>query len=112
VVKIAGRQVSLGRERAAALAKYHRLMASQQDARVMTVGDLVELHWAWLKRERAETTCDRRGPVLKSFGTMYKSLPVEDLRPHHANTWVTKTYPNNNSTSIHTNLSVITIMVN
>lgn len=89
-----GRQVSLGKSKREAFAKFNRLMAGRETP-PCTVRNLVNAYWVWLKRNRAKTTWERRKPILISFKrAMRANLQAADLKAHHVQEWVDSNWTN------------------
>ena len=73
-VEIARRQINLGKDKRLATDKFRKLMADYQPAAASsrhTVRQVVEAYWEWLKRNRAESTCTRRHPILESSASRF-----------------------------------------
>lgn len=88
-VQIDGKQVYLGKDKAAAEKKYHRLMVLGKAPTTVTVCQIVTDYWAWCKANLAETTCERRRVLLEEFGKFIKpKLKAEDLRAFHVQKWI------------------------
>ncbi|HMO83434.1 MAG TPA: tyrosine-type recombinase/integrase, partial [Lacipirellulaceae bacterium] len=87
-VEIGGKQVNLGRDKREAHEKFRR-MNYRPGQQVHTVRDIIDAYWNWLRRNRAQSTCDRRHPILQSFGlSVPASLRGADLKAHHVQAWL------------------------
>ena len=89
--QINGKQIALGRDKNAAQKKCRELLRSQQSltAAIVTVEQLVAMYLEWCSKHRAQSTYERNRAYLKSFVTSIAGrLKIEDLKPHHVNTWI------------------------
>ncbi len=88
--KVDGKFVKLHAERKKARDKWQALIAEHEDSpsSVPIVRQLLKEYFAWCKINKAESTCTRREPVLKSFSREYGSLKASTIRPRHVTTWV------------------------
>ena len=85
-----GKQVNLGKDKAAAFKKFHELMASVRSvqATITTVYDLSQAYLAWCQDNRASGTFENQKRYLKTFiAAIGKRLKISDLRKHHVLNW-------------------------
>jgi integrase len=91
-VQIDGDKHKLGKDKEAAFDEFHRLMRDRSNGVPLgnhTVREILDDYWTWLQANRAATTCEKRQPILKSFGlSMPATLRVRDLRPYHVQRWL------------------------
>lgn len=84
-----GKRIYLSKDRKTAWEKFKRIQQAGTAPSSLTVRQLLDEYWKWLKANRAPETADRRALVLKSFGeSIPKSLKAESIRPHHVQTWL------------------------
>jgi hypothetical protein len=65
-VQINGSQISLGTNKKKAFEKYDELMRERSAGRVssrVTVSEIAVAYWQWFQANRAETSCETRGPI-------------------------------------------------
>ena len=88
-----GKQYPLGKDREAAIQKFHQLMASTQQlpAEVITVNDLAQKYLDWCRTNRAESTYKNHVRYFKSFivangdhGWMYPTLRHQGNQTQHS----------------------------
>ncbi|TWT34806.1 tyrosine-type recombinase/integrase [Blastopirellula retiformator] len=87
---IAGRQISLGKDRESAHAKFHELMADREQvtAEVTTLYELSQAYLDWCQANRKPNTYQRHRYFLKSFiGSVGKRLRPSQLRIHQIRKW-------------------------
>ena len=93
-VEIGGRQVNLGKDKRLANEKFRKLMADYRPGTVTsrhTVRQVGQAYWEWLKRNRAESTCTRRHPILESFCKSVRAgLRASELLPLHVERWLSE----------------------
>lgn len=93
-VEIGGKQVNLGKDKRLATEKFRKLMADYRPGAATsrhTVRQVVQAYWDWLKRNRAESTCTRRQPILESFNKFIRSgLRASELLPLHVERWLSE----------------------
>lgn len=92
-VQIAGKQIPLGKDKEAAFAKYHQLMASSEATKTYVTGvqELLNSYLAWVKTHRAATTYDACRFYLSSFAKSVGSrLRVADISPDHVSGWISR----------------------
>jgi integrase len=89
-VQIDGKQVSLGKNKSEAWAKYNRLMAQVTGkASNLTARQIILAYWDWLKGNRKPTTASSREKILKSFGdSLPANLKAESVKPFHVQAWI------------------------
>lgn len=107
-VKIAGRQIPLGRDKPAAFAEYHRIMADRQSAPPslpaavaaaperepeLTVARLLGMFLTWCETHRSAGTYGWYLDYLRSFRDFIGTeKPVAALMPGDIEDWVAKRY--------------------
>lgn len=110
-VKLGKEFVPLGKDQEAALEQYHEIMAKRRRTTVTemdSVANVLDLRWAWVKANLAETTADRLKPILKSFGLFVgPKLTVRRLKPLHVADWLAKKYAHVGDTRRHTLITAI-----
>lgn len=110
-VKLGKDFIRLGTDETDAREKYHEIMSKRRKQTVTeadAVAHLLDLRWAWVKANRAETTADRLKPILKSFGLYVgPKLSVRKLRPHHVTNWLTEKFSHVSDTRKHTLITAI-----
>lgn len=87
---IAGRQISLGKDREAAFAKFHALMADQEQAKgeLTTLYDLSQVYLDWCQANRKPATYQLHRHYLKLFvESVGKRLRPAQLKVHHVGKW-------------------------
>ncbi len=87
---IGGQQISLGRDREAAFAKFHELMAdrAQIAGAVTTLYDLTQAYLDWVQDNRKPATYKRHRHYLKRFiDAIGKRMRPPQLRVHHVAKW-------------------------
>ncbi|HTQ39923.1 MAG TPA: tyrosine-type recombinase/integrase [Pirellulales bacterium] len=85
-----GKQINLGRNKAAALAKYHELLAGHQEPTPEgTAAAVIDQFLEWCKANRAPRTYKFYKEHLQSFVDFIgKQIRVADLRPYHVTQWL------------------------
>lgn len=83
--KVNGKFVKLDANCAKALEMWRQLVAEYDTSglTVPTVKQLLKSYFNGLKVNRAETTCNRREPILKKFSKEYGTLKASAMRPHY-----------------------------
>lgn len=95
-VQIDGRQISLGKDKEAAMTLYHKLMGERQELPKTVLGSphvvaLLDLFLTWCQDNKAKRTYDWYFRYLQSFNkSIPDSLTVSDLKPFHVQQWVDK----------------------
>ncbi|KLU04617.1 phage-like integrase [Rhodopirellula islandica] len=95
-----GQQINLGKDKDAAFAKFHQMMADPATIATdnTTLYELSQTYLDWVQTNRKKATYDRSLHYLKSFiDKVGKQLKVTHLKPFHVNRWIDK--PTWNSTS-------------
>lgn len=90
-VTIDGKRHNLGRDRRAAMQRFHELMARPKPTRALgdSVLALFDAFLEWCHRNRAPRTYEWYQQRLQWFAdAIPKSLSVESLRPYHLQEWV------------------------
>ena len=94
-MQIAGKQVSLGRDREAAFRHYYELMQTSPSDPVPaatpkcpTVPEIADAFLDWVKQERAAKTFEWYQSRLQEFCQRLPDLKVNDLKPFHVQEWV------------------------
>lgn len=91
-VQLNGKQYNLGSDKTAAFEAYHKLMLERGEGVIngtYTVRQVLAAYWDWLLKNRAPATCERRKPLLKSFGeSLPATLKASELRALHVQKWV------------------------
>ena len=89
-VTLAGRQISLGRDKDAAFLRYHELMAARGDAAVLytSVAQLLDAHLTLLEANRLSGTYKKALHYLQSFAEHAGRVTLQKLAPAHLMTWV------------------------
>lgn len=87
-VCIDGKQHNLGKNEKAADKKFQALMR-RGEAVDYTVRQILQAYWKWAEKNLAESTCERRKPLLESFSkSITPTLKADALRAHHVQRWV------------------------
>lgn len=87
---IAGRQIPLGKDREAAFAKFHALMADRDQVKgeLTTLYDLSQAYLDWVEANRKRATYDLHRHYLKLFiQSVGKRLRPAQLKVHHVVKW-------------------------
>lgn len=87
---IGGRQISLGKDREAAYAKFHALMADQEQVKgeLTTLYDLSQAYLDWVQTNRKPATYTLHRHFLKLFiENVGKRLRPGQLKVHHVVKW-------------------------
>ncbi|MEX1041763.1 MAG: tyrosine-type recombinase/integrase [Pirellulaceae bacterium] len=87
---IAGRQISLGKDREAAFEKFHELMANREQVKsdLTTLYELSQVYLDWCEVHRKPATYSRHRYYLKSFiESVGKRLRPSQLRVHQVRKW-------------------------
>jgi integrase len=83
-----GRQRSLGGDKKQAYEEWSRLTQSGVTTDY-TVQQIIQAYWAWAQQQLAESTLERRKPILDSFSNaMRPTLKVSALRAMHVQDWI------------------------
>lgn len=107
-VQLEGRQINLGKDREVAFQKYHELMTRRRTVgEFNNVAKLLEQYWQWCQRNLAETTCDRRKLILRSFKQHSGRLKVGNIRAHHVQDWINEKYAGRSSTYHHNLITTV-----
>ncbi len=105
-VQVNGRQVNLGKDKAEAIRRWHKLKGERSEGTPLgnhRIREILDDYWGWLQANRSKESCDNRKPVLKSFGEFLPArMRIMDLRPFHVQKWLDKTYPKCGPTRRHT----------
>lgn len=94
-VQIRGRQIPLGRDKAAAWKKYHELMAEHHLGPVAdeSVAGVLNRYLVWARANRARSTFKKKVAHLRSFAQhIGRQLKVSDLKPYHVQRWIDENY--------------------
>ncbi len=88
---IEGERISLGAERESAFKSFYRLMTAEK--RVAPTGTaaltvLVDQFLEWVQTNRAVDTYIWYRDRLQSFCSLYPTLRVGELKPHHVQSWI------------------------
>jgi hypothetical protein len=81
-----GKQVNLGPDHKAAMARFHELMREKDTLKssAKTLYDLSQGYLDWCQQNRSIATCKRHLHCLHSFiSHVGEKLSVTGLRPHH-----------------------------
>lgn len=87
---INGRQISLGKSREVAFAKFHELMLNQEQvaSELTTVYEVSQVYLDWCENNRKPTTYQLHRHYLRSFiESIGKRLRPSNLRVHHVTKW-------------------------
>jgi integrase len=107
-VQFGRQQINLGPDEKAAYAQYDQMILLRvNEGATGLVPAILDRYWRHITEELAETTTNRRKPILKSFGTYVGNLPLAALKPHHVLDWVNETYPEAGPSYRNTLLTVI-----
>jgi integrase len=89
-VEINRKQVKLGPDRDEAFRRYHELMTKPQQRQVApeSLAKVVDVFLEWCDKHRAPDTYEWYRYRLERFVRQYPNLEVDQLRPHHVQTWV------------------------
>ena len=94
-VQLNGRQINLGSDKDEAFKKYHKLLASPEQAAAtathsdeMLVVQLFDQFLCWVEKHRAPATYGWYLPRIQSFVSAYPQLTVSELKPYHVQQWV------------------------
>jgi len=98
-VQIGGKQINLGSDEAKAFKEYHRLMQQRADEKPLQptlaamsqqlVVVIIDEYLSWCEKNRAPATYGWYHCRLNSFcQAIPASLTVEQLKPHHVQSWV------------------------
>jgi len=94
-VQINKQQVSLGKSKQKAFARYDQLMKERANGRVANnckLHEIIRAYWQWFRANRAASTIKARKGVLESFQEFIpKHLKARDLRPFHVLGWLEST---------------------
>lgn len=88
-----GQQINLGKDKDAAFAKFHQMMADPATIATdnTTLYELSQTYLDWVQTNRKKATYDRSLHYLKSFiDRVGKQLKVTHLKPFHVNRWIDK----------------------
>lgn len=108
-VQVGGRQIALGKDEAAALAKYRQIVGSPcgVDTHTTTVHELLDDYLEWVQQHRAAATYESTRFYLSSFAkTIGARLKVADVRPFHVTAWM-NCQPTWGDTSRHDAISIL-----
>lgn len=115
-VRIGKQFIPLGKDRSEAFEQYHEIMVKRRRETPRSddsVAKLIDRYWQWSLVNLAETTCDRRKPWLKSFGSFVgPKLKVRRLRPFHVQDWLAKAFPEASDTYRHNLITVVKAALN
>ena len=89
-VEIDRKQIKLGPDREAAFCRYHELMAQPHERVVPSesLAALADSYLEWCQKNRSHDTYEWYRYRLERFVQRYPDLRVDQLRPHHVQTWV------------------------
>lgn len=95
-VQIGKKQIRLGTDEEDAREEYHKIMTRRRENTVHatdSVQTLLNRYLDWCKVNRADSTFDRRLPIIKSFGlSVGPGLKIPKLRPYHIQRWIDEKY--------------------
>ena len=100
-VTISGKRHNLGKNKKAAMAEFHRLMAQPAETRKVDSKSLpavIDAFLEWTKQNRAPDTFDWYQYRLQRFVDQYPDLSVAAIKPYHVEQWVDN-YPDFTRTS-------------
>lgn len=87
-VQIDGRQVALGKDKEAAMRKFHALMAGRRSGEVHRVDELFDAYLEFVQRNRAPETYQRYRKCLSDFNRSVPNKRIHDLKPHDVQRWL------------------------
>ncbi|QDV81395.1 tyrosine-type recombinase/integrase [Stieleria magnilauensis] len=111
---IGGKQISLGKDRESAFAKFHELMSDRESitSELVTLYDLSQSYLDWCKANRKSTTYDKHRLYLRSFiDHVGKQLKTARLKQHHITKWKDSN-PNWSDNSANDAISIVQRMIN
>lgn len=110
-VQLNGKQVPLGKDKTAAFAKYHELMAKRKAGVVIAneaVCTLLNKYLAFCEANRAKATFEKNRFHLRRFAHHIGArLKVSALKPYHVQEWIDKDYAKKSSTYQHTAITAV-----
>lgn len=87
-----GKQVNLGKDERKAKKAFQKLINRGRPGEGQTVRQVVAAYWTWATRNLAQSTCDRRKPLLDSFSAFIEektpTLVADALKPFHVQRWI------------------------
>jgi integrase len=88
-VEIDRKQIKLGPDRDEAFRRYHELMTRPRERQVPSelLATLVDTFLEWCQKHRSPDTYEWYRYRLERFVRQYPELRVDELRPHHVQTW-------------------------
>lgn len=90
VCTINGRRITLGKDKAAAMQKFHGLMLDRRSvaSEIATVYDLSQVYLDWCEANRSAGTYENHRRYLKDFiESISRTLKVAALKRHHVLKW-------------------------
>jgi integrase len=88
-VEINRKQIKLSPDREEAFRRYHELMTKPQERHVPSesLAALIDTFLEWCQKHRAPDTYEWYRYRLERFVREYPTLLIDELRPHHVQTW-------------------------
>lgn len=97
-----GKQVHLGKDKAEAFKKWHRLVAGEEPMQPsVKVADLLGLFLDWSEEQQAEATYQQYQYFLTRFAKHIGPLKLQALKPFHLSRWVEKEFKGRSPTTQH-----------
>lgn len=99
-VTINGQRHNLGRDKKDAMRRFYEIMGRPTRRAIVTSDTLpltVDAFLEWTSRNRSAATYKWYCDHLQSFVARYPKLAIEQLRPHHVETWASDGYKNVNT---------------
>lgn len=112
VCTIDGKRVTLGKDKAAAMQKFHGLMLNRRalSSGILTVYQLSQVYLDWCQDNRQKGTYDNHLRYLKSFiESIGRTMKISNLLKHHVQKWSVSV---GTSTSQNDAISVVQRMFN